>query len=90
MGEVNYYNIHEYISYKILEYTNMVFIYWDTSNEQIHNLMLNENLLFKKAHTINCLWINQVKCNESELNAISTESRKQRRYAVLKIKETKH
>jgi hypothetical protein len=23
--------------------------------------MLNENLLFKKAHTINCLWINQVK-----------------------------
>lgn len=61
MGEVNYYNIHEYISYKILEYTNMVFIYWDTSNEQIHNLMLNENLLFKKAHTINCLWVNQVK-----------------------------
>jgi hypothetical protein len=61
MGEVNYYNIHEYIDYKITEHLNTVFIYWDTSNEQIHNLMLNENLLFKKEDTINCLWVNQIR-----------------------------
>jgi len=61
MEEVNCYNIHKFISFKISEYLNTVIISWDTSNDQIHNLMLNENLLFRKEHTINCLWINQVK-----------------------------
>jgi len=61
MEEVNCYNIHKFISYNISEYLNTLIISWDTTNDQIHNLMLNENLLFRKEHTINCLWINQVK-----------------------------
>ena len=61
MEEINHYNIHEYIKYQITEHLNKVILSWDTKNKQIHNLMLNEELFFKREVTKNCLWLNEVK-----------------------------
>lgn len=61
MEEINHYNIHEYINYQVTEHLNKVILSWDTKNKQIHDLMLNEELFFKREVTKNCLWLNEVK-----------------------------
>ena len=61
MEEISYLNIHEYFSYQITEKLNTVIVSWDTKNKKIHELMLNEDLFFRKDRDKNCLWLNEVK-----------------------------
>lgn len=61
MEEINVYNLHEYINYRILPEMNQIIISWDKTNNHLDKLMLNENLLVNGNSFKNSLWVNEIK-----------------------------
>ena len=61
MEEINVYNLHEYINYRIHPQMDQIIISWDKTNKQLDNLMLNENLLVSENSFKNSLWVNEIK-----------------------------
>ena len=61
MEEINVYNLHEYINYRIHPQMDQIIISWDKTNKQLDKLMLNENLLVSENSFKNSLWVNEIK-----------------------------
>ena len=47
MEEVNCYNVHEHTTYQVSR-KNTVTVSWDTSNKQVHDLMIKYRNLYLK------------------------------------------
>ena len=60
MEEIDCYNLYEHVICKVSR-LNTVTVSWDTTNEKIHDLMLNEGLYKTYYGVRNCLWVNELK-----------------------------
>ena len=62
MEDINVYNLHEYLSFKVFERIEKIEIRWDGRNKRLNYLMANEDLLLNsKGYISNSMWVNQLK-----------------------------
>lgn len=62
MEDINVYNLHEYLSFKVFEQIQKIEIRWDGRNKRLNYLMANEDLLLNsKGYISNSMWVNQLK-----------------------------
>lgn len=62
MEDINVYNLHEYLSFKVFERIEKIEIRWDGRNKRLNYLMANEDLLLNsKGYITNSMWVNQLK-----------------------------
>ena len=62
MEEINCYNLHEYLSYRVIKEYNKLEIHWDGTNPRLNYLMNIEELGgSSQDHFTNSLWVNEMK-----------------------------
>ena len=62
MEDINVYNLHKYLSFKVFNQIQQIEIRWDGRNKRLNYLMANEDLLLNsKGYISNSMWVNQLK-----------------------------
>ena len=59
MADIDIYNVYDYVSYQFKD--NILYVSWDTTNNEIHSLMKEEANPNDNTIMVSCMWVNELK-----------------------------